>query len=209
VLLVFFCQKKNYFLFSSALPGGMNFEMPPYHEIDYTNNNIIKIDPQATTATPTVENTGKLKNVVYKKLKEKVQSTKVMWFSAPPVFKSLSVVFEYAGFDLTHETILEDVNKCLESVNGQVVEIEFVPRSVHFGSVYVQNLWILTLSDKDAKFFTISHGIEINGEKVIPKSYDDYIYTEYEKYIRTEKYKQMIKSHEKAVSKQSYNNNNK
>ena len=177
----------------------MHYEIPQAQELNQLQykKRLLKVTQQGIP-----EKTGKLKNVVYKKLKEKVATTKVMWFSAPPIFKPLSVVFEYAGFDLTHETILDDVNKCLEGVNGQVVEIEFVPRSVHFGSVNVQNLWVLTLNHRDAKFYTISHGIEINSEKVIPKSYDDYIFTEYEKYIRTEKYKVMIKNHEKAVVKQ-------
>ena len=182
----------------SHLPGGLNHDLPPSQEFEYTLNSIKKLNQQAMP-----EKTGKLKNVVYKKLKEKVSSTKVMWFSGPPVFKPLSVVFEYAGFDLTHETILEDVNNCLSSVKGQLEEIEFVPRSVHFGSVHVQNLWILTLNHKEARFYTISHGIEISGERVFPKSYDDYIFTEYEKYIRTEKYKVMIKNHERALHKQT------
>lgn len=176
------------------MPGGINFEMPPCSADEYITSHM----PNSNKDENYQENGCKLKNTVYKKLKDKVASSKVMWFSAPPTRKQLSVVFEYAGFDLTHETILEEANKSLQSV-GQIVEVEFVPRSVHFGSVYVQNLWILTLNDKDAKYYTISHGIEISGQKVVPKSYDEYIYTEYEKYIRTEKYKQMIKSHEKAV----------
>lgn len=145
---------------------------------------------------------SKLKNTAYKKLKEKVTKSKVMWFSSAPERKPMSVIFEYAGVEMGHEVILDEANKYLKGV-GHVVSLEFVPRSVHLNSVYVENLWILTLNDMKTKFYTITNGIKVRDETVQAKSYDEFIFTEYEKFIRNEKYKQLIKNHEKAVQSSS------
>ena len=123
-----------------------------------------------------------------------------MWFNGPPDRKPLSVIFEYAGVDIGHQTILDEVNSYLNSVSGFVESVEFVPRSVHFGSVYVENLWILTLNNMNTKFSTISNGIKIKDEKINVKSYDEFIFSEYEKFIRNEKYKLLIKNHEKSIN---------
>lgn len=148
---------------------------------------------------PVEYQTSKLKNAAYKKLKEKISSNKCMTFNGPPERRPLDVIFEYAGVDIEHHTILDEVNKYLKNIGGYVKGLEFVPRSVHLGSVYVENQWILRLSDQNTKFFTITNGIQIKDEKISVKSYDEFIFGEYERYIRNEKYKQLIKNHEKAV----------
>ena len=139
----------------------------------------------------------------YRNLKEKVNATKTMWFNGPPERKPMSVIFEYGGDEFGHEKILEDVVECLKRTKGRAVSLEFVPRSVHYGSVYVENQWILTLSDQVTKFFTITHGIKIGNEQVDVQSYDEFINYEFEKFIRVEKYKNLIKNHEKAVQIQN------
>ena len=166
----------------------------------------IYVQPQASgetkaTAAPLVEyQSAKLKNSAYKKLRERVRTTKVMWFNGPPERRPTSVVFECSGLEMSHHTIVERVNESLKRVHGYVVSVEFVPRSVHFGSVYVENLWILTLNDMNTKFYTMTNGVQIkDDEKIAVKSYDDFIFQEYERFIRTEKYKQLIRNHEKAV----------
>ena len=155
-------------------------------------------NPSLIQAAPEYQS-SKLKVTAYKKLKEKVSSNKCMWFNGLPERKPFDVIFEYAGVDIEHQTILDEVNKYLKSIGGHVKSLEFIPRSVHLGSVYVENQWILTLSDQNTKFFTITNGIEIKGEKLSVKSYDEFIFAEYERFIRNEKYKQLIKNHEKAV----------
>jgi hypothetical protein len=143
----------------------------------------------------------KLKGVVYKRLREKVNKAKVMWFAAQPERKPMSVVFEFAGVDIDHETVLEEVNQYIEHIGGNVESLEFVPRSVHVNSVNVDNLWIMTLNDMNTKFYTITNGLVIGKQKLPVKSYDEFIFSEYEKFIRNEKYKQLIKNHERAVEK--------
>jgi hypothetical protein len=149
------------------------------------------------------QSAGKLKNTVYKKLKNKLEVTRVMYFTEAPVSKPLSIVFELNGFDAGHSDILNETSKCLMNDDWKVTELEFVPRSVHFGSVFVDNLWIVTVNAKDAKYFLISHGVIINDQKIMPKSHDEFMNTEYERYIRAEKYRELIKNHEKAMSNQS------
>ena len=123
-----------------------------------------------------------------------------MWFSAPPERKPLCIMFEYAGVDnIDHETILQQTNEYLKQVNGYIECLEFVPRSVHLGSVYVENVWILKLNDMNTKFYTLKNGIRINDQKILVKSYDEFIFTEYENFIRNEKYKQLIRNHEKSI----------
>ncbi len=143
----------------------------------------------------------KLKVTAYKALKEKVSTTKTMWFNGPPERKPLSVIFEYAGDDdFGHEKILQEVEKCLRTCHdGHVVSLEFVPRSVQLGSVYVENQWILTLNNQKTKFFCINNGLFVCDEKIEVQSYDEFIFGEFDKFIRVEKYKHLIKNHEKAV----------
>ena len=95
------------------------------------------------------------------------------------------------------------------------MSLEFVPRTVHFGSVYVDNQWILTLDSQHTKFYAITKGIRVDGEQIEVQSYDEFIFNEFEKFVRVEKYKNLIRGHEKAVleshkkySKQSCINNN-
>ena len=180
--------------------------MPTFEEMGINLDTILKSNsngelPPINGAIKSEIQSAKLKNSAYKKLKEKVSKAKVMWFASPPERKPFSVIFEYAGLDINHETILEEANKYLKDVGGHVISLEFVPRSVLLNSVYVENLWILNLNDNSTKFFAITNGIKINEETVNCKSYDEFIFAEYENFIRTEKYKQLIKNHEKSIEK--------
>ena len=217
----------NYIKYS-LLPGGANYEIPSFEELGINIKSIMKSENSTTTNVDSAisginglatsfggsESTAnatlipgmeihnpKLRNTVYKRLREKVDKAKVMWFAAPPMRKPMSVIFEYAGVDISHATILEEVNNYIKVIGGNVEGLEFVPRSVHVNSVKVDNLWILTLNDMNTKFYTITNGIVIQKHKIAVKSYDDFIFSEYEKFIRNEKYKQLIKNHEKAVEK--------
>ena len=207
----------------SVLPGGANYDIPSFEELGIDLNTILSANTNgngsnglsnqdsnsATAAADAAQQllyqSSKLKASAYKKLKEKVSTSKCMWFSSPPDRKPLSVIFESTGLssDISHEQLLEETNKYLKPIGGHVESLEFVPRSVHFGSVYVDNLWILTLNDMNTKFFTITNGLRINPkdpeDKLTVKSYDEFIFSEYERFIRNEKYKKLIKNHEKAV----------
>lgn len=134
----------------------------------------------------------------------KVAKSKVMWFPCAPERRPLSVIFELptsddTGGDLGHQMILDEVNAYVQHLGGRVEGVEFVPRSVLLNSVYVDNMWIVTLNDSNTKFYTINNGIEIRGRKYAARSYDEFIFAEYEKFVKTEKYKQLIRNHEKAV----------
>ena len=148
---------------------------------------------------PLEYHSSKLKVTAYKNLKEKVSTTKTMHFNGPPDRKPMSVIFEYDGDEFGHEKIIDEVTKTLKPCNGHVVSLEFVPRSVHYGSVYVDNQWILTLNSQNTKFYAITNGIKIDEEQISVQSYDEFIFTEFERFIRVEKYKSLIKNHEKAV----------
>ena len=215
---------------NSVLPGGANYDIPSFEELGIDLNTILSSGATASTSN-TNSNTNaqssdpqllyqssKLKAAAYKKLKEKVSTSKCMWFSSPPERKPLSVIFESTGLsnDISHEKLLELTNNYLKNAScgeGKVESLEFVPRSVHFGSVYVENLWILTLSDMNTKFYTITNGLRLNPnnpeEKIAVKSYDEFIFGEYERFIRNEKYKKLIKNHERAVQQQQQLNSNK
>lgn len=136
----------------------------------------------------------------------KVAKSKAMWFSSAPERRPLSVIFELASGEssnvegeIGHETILDDVNAYLKPMGGRVERLEFLPRTVLLNSVYVDNMWIVTLSDSNTKFYAINNGIQIRGRKYTVRSYDEFIFAEYEKFVKTEKYKQLIRNHERAV----------
>ena len=202
------------------LPGGANYDIPSFEELGIDLNNILSGNTNSAIINTNLSSdsgnlqqqqqvlyqSSKLKASAYKKLKDKVNTSKCMWFSCPPERKPLSVIFESTGIsaDIGHEQLLDETNNYLKEIGGHVESLEFVPRSVHFGSVYVENLWILTLNDMNTKFFTITNGLKIKDEKLTVKSYDEFIFSEYERFIRNEKYKKLIKNHEKAV--QNLNN---
>lgn len=195
------------------MPGGVNFDIPTFEELGINLDNLLSDNQAAISANINLNVNGssslqigvaeyqnsKLKNTAYKKLKEKVNANKCMWFNNAPERRPLDVIFEYAGVDMEHQTVLDEVNKYLMEIGGYVKSVEFIPRSVHMGSVYVENQWILSLSDPNTKFFTITNGIQIKTEKISVKSYDEFIFSEYERFVRNEKYKQLIKNHEKAL----------
>lgn len=188
------------------MPGGVNFEMPTFEEMGINLQTLLKPNlggelPPISGAAKSEIQSAKLKNSAYKKLKDKVAKSKVMWFAAPPDRKPFSVIFEYAGVEMNHATLLDEANKYLQGIGGQVFSLEFVPRSVLLNSVYVENLWILNLNDNNTKFYVITNGLKIKDEVINCKSYDEFIFAEYENFIRTEKYKQLIKNHEKATEK--------
>ncbi|RNA28900.1 hypothetical protein BpHYR1_049586 [Brachionus plicatilis] len=180
--------------------------MPTFEEMGINLESLLKSHsggelPPINGAAKSDIQSAKLKNSAYKKLKEKVSKSKVMWFASPPDRKPFSVIFEYAGVDMNHATLLEEANNYLKHIGGHVISLEFVPRSVLLNSVYVENLWILNLNDNNTKFFVITNGLKIKDEVINCKSYDEFIFSEYENFIRAEKYKQLIKNHEKAIEK--------
>jgi hypothetical protein len=199
----------------SSLPGGINFDLPIFEETKEECDELNK--PKSndiTTLTSLNKKNKKLNTSTYKKLKEKVNSNKdIMWFTAPPERKKMSIIFEYTDDtnsddqSMTHEIILEEANKYLSDIDGSVQSLQFIPRSVQFGSVYINNFWILTLNDTNAKFYTIKNGLKIKDRLITCKSYDEFIFSEYEKFIRNEKYKEMVKNHERLVNKSNNNNN--
>ena len=194
------------------MPGGANFEVPTFEELGINLKQILSENndqPANNVQTQPEYHSSKLKNSAYKKLKERVSNNKVMWFNGPPDRKPMAIIFEYAGVEIGHQTVLDEVNQYLKEIDGFVESVEFVPRSVHFGSVYVENFWILTLNNMNTKFFTLTNGIRINNEKISVKSYDEFIFTEYEKFIRNEKYKLLIKNHEKCLLLNSRRNSKK
>lgn len=215
----------------SNLPGGSNEEIPSFEELGINLSSLINSDNNNNSNNKTASNpnpnsnsadqdpnnmaaqsnqvpiqTSKLKITAYRNLKEKVNTTKIMWFNGPPDRKPLSVIFEIGGDEIGHEKIIEEATKALKNTpkkGAHLVSIEFVPRSVHLGSVYVENQWILTLDSQDTKFFLTHNGINIDGHLATVQSYDEFIFSEFEKFIRVEKYKNLIKNHEKAVEKNS------
>jgi hypothetical protein len=158
-----------------------------------------------------LSSTPKIKLSTIKKMKEKVNASKVMWFSGPPERKPHSVIFEYPSSGINskidHETILNQTNIYLKEIGGHVESLELIPRSVQFASVYVEDLWVLTLNHMNTKFYTITNGIKINNETILVKSYDDFIFSEYERFIRNEKFKKIIKNHEKVLASKNNKSN--
>lgn len=180
--------------------------MPTFEEMGINLEILLKSNtgdelPPINGAIKSEIQSAKLKNSAYKKLKDKVSKSKVMWFAAPPDRKPFSVIFEYAGVDMNHSTLLDEANKYLKDIGGHIISLEFVPRSVLLNSVYVENLWILNLNDNSTKFYLITNGLKIKDEIIHCKSYDEFIFAEYENFIRNEKFKQLIKNHEKAIEK--------
>ena len=66
-----------------------------------------------------------------------------------------------------------------EVPDGRVLAIQFVARNVILGTTWVNNRWLLTLNSPEALRELLNHGLEIEGEEVKVRRYDDVLKAEY------------------------------
>ena len=115
--------------------------------------------------------------------------SKIMWFSSAPESKPFSGMFECADTSIDHNVIMEEANEYLKLVDSFVVSLELLPRRVYLNTVYILDVWIVTLNDMKGKYHLIANGLTINGKHFHIRSYDEFMLAEYEQFMRHERKK--------------------
>ncbi|CAF3090212.1 unnamed protein product, partial [Rotaria sp. Silwood2] len=180
----------------SYFPGGINYDLP-HEEID--------------------EN-GQMKIETYQKLKKRLSHRKIWYFREPPE-KKPNALLEILPFDLSininHQHLLDYIYDHLKNLsideifvkNDQILSIEFMPLSCILNSNDIQNQFIIDCHSIEIKHKLIEKPMKISFNKqsftIELRSYDDYMHNEYDKSIKAEKYRELIKNHDQAIKRTS------
>ncbi|CAF0801297.1 unnamed protein product [Didymodactylos carnosus] len=177
----------------SYFPGGVNYDVPR-EEVD--------------------EN-GRIKSETYKKLKQRLNAKKVWYFNDVPEKKPNALLCSVPNdLSLNHTQLLDLLYEILQTDYGHVdvsrtiLSLEYVARSVILNSIDVNNQWIIDCDTKETKNQLKEKGLKINLENnqrhpliLELKSYDEEMQKEYEKYLKSEKYRELIRTHDESVKK--------
>ncbi|CAF1242987.1 unnamed protein product [Adineta steineri] len=180
----------------SYFPGGVNYDVP-HDDID--------------------EN-GQMKLETYQKLKKRLNNRKVWYFSDPPEKRPnalLAIIPCDLSINIDHQILYDalcDTLKTFSSNNNsnveeQILSIEFVPLSCILNSLDQSNQFIIECDTIETKRQLMEKPLRIilNKHSIIIElhSYDEDIHREYEKFIKAEKYRELIKNHDAAVKRTS------
>ena len=180
----------------SYFPGGINYDVP-HDDID--------------------EN-GQMKIETYQKLKKRLNNRRVWYFSEPPEKKPnalLATITSDTFNNINHQRLYDVIHDHLKSLAAQggsnienkILSIEFVPLSCILNSNDAQNQFIVDCDDVETKQKLMEKPLKIASNRQLTTielcSYDESMQKEYEKFLKSEKYRELIKKHDAAVKRLS------
>ena len=154
----------------------------------------------------------------YQKLKKRLNNRKVWHFTGPPEKKPnalLAIVPFDSSIIIDHQHLYNDLNERLktlpnnENANSQqrILSIEFVPLSCILSSNDISNQFIIDCDAIETKRHIMEKPLKVvsNKQSVMLEfqSYDEIMQREYEKFIKSEKYRELVKNHDAAVKRSS------
>ncbi|XP_041452785.1 uncharacterized protein LOC121405873 [Lytechinus variegatus] len=116
--------------------------------------------------------------------KDQFALKKIRFFNAPPKPAPLTLCFSYPGYDLIHRDVLDGIKKRRPIEVKRIKSIQFVDMNVVLGAAGVDNRWLITLKDHDARYKLFRDGLSIKGERVFLRRYDDVNFEDYRDYLR-------------------------
>ncbi|CAM4887065.1 unnamed protein product [Rotaria socialis] len=180
----------------SYFPGGVNYDMPH----DEINEN------------------GQMKLETYQNLKKRLNHRKIWYFDGPPEKKPnalLAILPIDSSVNMNHQRLLDCLYDQLKVVSinenfdrkDQILSIEFIPLSCILNSNDIQNQFIIDCDTIQTKEKLMEKPLKISLNKhlitIELRSYDEEIHKEYEKSIKAEKYRELIKNHDEAIKRKS------
>lgn len=154
----------------------------------------------------------------YQKLKKRLSNRKVWYFSGPPEKKPnavLAIPSSDSSIDIDHQRLLDALYDRLKTsstnedsnVEGQILSLEFVPLSCILNSREIPNQFIVDCDTIETKQKLMEKPLKIVSNKhstmIEFQSYDESMHREYEKFNKSEKYRELIKNHDDAVKRLS------
>jgi hypothetical protein len=177
----------EYFHFS-YFPGGINYE---------------------------IDTNGQMTIETYEKLKKRLNNRKVWYFNNPPEKRPnalLAILPLDASIQINHQDLLDSLYDLLKSfsINENIdfqFSIEFIPLSCILNSYDVSNQFIIDCNSLEIKQQLMNKSLKLNLNQysitIELHSYDEDIQKEYEKFIKAEKYQELIKNHDVAVKRKT------
>ena len=177
--------------YRSYFPGGINYDVPR-EEIDET---------------------GQMPMETYQKLKKRLSNRKVWYFSGPPEKKPkglIAILPVESSIRITHDVLLNAIYERLKSISSEdnypveerILSIEFVPLSCILSSNDVSNQFIIGCDSKETKQQLMETPLKFTINKqsiqIELQSHDEIMQREYEKFIKSEKYQELLKNHDDA-----------
>ncbi|CAF2468341.1 unnamed protein product [Rotaria sp. Silwood2] len=180
----------------SYFPGGINYDVPR-DEID--------------------EN-GQMNTEIYQKLKSRLNSRKVWYFNGPPEKKPnalLAILPPDVTINIDHQRLFDALIERLKTsatkenynIEQQILSIEFVPLNCILNSNDISSQFVIDCDTIETKQQLMEKPLKIvlNKQSIIIElcSYDENMHREYEKFVKSEKYRELIKNHDTAVKRTS------
>jgi hypothetical protein len=184
-LIIFIC---------SYFPGGINYDVP--HE--------------------EINEDGQMKLETYDKLKQRLGNRKVRYFSEPPEKKPnalLAIIPLDSSINIDHQRLIDCLHDHLKAlstnenfdITKRILSIEFLPLNCILNSNDISNQFIIDCDSKETKQQLLDKPLKMISKKhsitIELHSYDDTMQKEYDKFIKSEKYRELLKNHDDAVKR--------
>ncbi|CAF1073691.1 unnamed protein product [Adineta ricciae] len=178
----------------SYFPGGVNYDVP--HD--------------------DIGESGQMKLETYQKLKKRLNNRKVWYFSEPPEKRPnalLAIIPSESLITIDHQVLYDNLCDILRTAPNeqQIVSLEYLPLSCILNSLDMSNQFIVECDTNETKRQLMEKPLKIVSNKcsvlIELHSYDEAIQKEYEKFVKAEKYRELVKNHETAVRRTSTKQN--
>ncbi|CAF1078610.1 unnamed protein product [Adineta ricciae] len=178
----------------SYFPGGVNYDVP--HD--------------------DIGESGQMKLETYQKLKKRLNNRKVWYFSEPPEKRPnalLAIIPSESMITIDHQVLYDNLCDILRTAPNeqQILSLEYLPLSCILNSLDISNQFIIECDTNETKRQLMEKPLKIVSNKcsvlIELHSYDEAIQKEYEKFIKAEKYRELVKNHETAVKRTSTKQN--
>lgn len=178
----------------SYFPGGVNYDVP----------------------RDEVDDKGQMKIETYQKLKQRLIQQKIRFFSDAPEKKPnalIAILPANLSQTITHQCLLDGLAEHWQSsaendefdIEQKIVSLEFVPLTCILDSYHISNEFIIDCDCQQTKQELVDKTLKIQLKKQMISvdlfSYDEHMRKEYQKFLKSEKYRELIKNHEHAVKR--------
>lgn len=165
-----------------------------------------------------IDENGQMNLETYEKLKQRLRNRKIWYFPNSPEKKPnalIAVLPLNHSHSISHQQLLDCLYDRLKSssneqnldVKERIISIEFVPLSCILDSFDIPNQFVIDCDGNETKKELIEKPLKVNLNKqsitIELLSYDEVMRKEYEKSIKAEKYRQLVKNHDQAVKRVS------
>lgn len=183
----------NYFHFS-YFPGGINYDI--FNE--------------------QIDESGEMKIDTYHKLKKRLHNRKIWYFNGPPEKKPnalLAILPSDSSINMNHLSLLDCLYQQLKSfftneinIEEHILSMEFIPLNCIWNSDDIQNQFIIDCHTIKTKEYLLEKPLKVfldnkNSFIIELRSYDEYMQNEYEKSMKANHYRQLIKNHDEAIQR--------